>query len=81
MGSTCILHANSVHGLITVSRLPCSIHIHINTRSVTAWFIYTPPSEAQVPAINKSEIAIGLKVKIDHIAFSFIIQHFSQENL
>lgn len=57
MGCTCILNANIVHGLITVSGLPFSIHIHIDTRSAPAWFIFTPPSKAHVPAINESEIA------------------------
>lgn len=81
MGCTCILNANTVHGLITVSGLPFSIHIHIDTRSVPAWFIFTPPSKAHVPAINQSEIPIGLKAKIDHIAFSFIIQQENMQSL
>lgn len=39
---TCRLHANTVHCFVAVSSLPFAINVHIDARSLLAWFIYSP---------------------------------------
>ena len=77
---TCRLQADTVKGLTAVACLPFSIYIHIDTTSVHAWLSFTPVSKFHAPAINVTEIAICLHVKINLITFSFIILCF-RENL
>lgn len=60
---TCRLHTDTIHRVIAVSSLPFAININIDARSLPAWFIFSPSTKDHMPAIDKSEIAAGLKAK------------------
>lgn len=68
---TCRLLANTVHGPVAESRPPLSLLVHVHTRSVSAWFTFSPVDGAQLPAIDKPEITAFLKARMDQINVLF----------
>ena len=64
---TCGLHTNTIHGLIAQSSLPFSIHIHIHTGLASAWLVWCPVGNDEVPSINEPEVTSSLKAVMDHL--------------